>query len=173
MPNNCYFTCNAKGTPENLKRFMKLFVYEDDTNKDEKEKPYFARTFLDSYKRYDYFLEEHIEEIEKGDITFMGWCAWSCHSCLFEGYPNQKEGLVTLEWACKEYNIELEIQSEETGCCFEENISFEKGKMNYSSNDMPTYVCECGEERSFPSDCDYLEDEECDCGKVGKWSLVK
>jgi len=165
MPNNCSFSMSIEGKTEDIKEFTKLFIFDDDKNV--KKPPYFARTFLEDYKDHKEFLEEHKEDIKKGEVDINGWCAWSCWSCWFEGYPNGKE-CVTLEWAMKKYNIKVDIESEEGGHGFEEKIETENKKPIYSSKDMPVHRCnKCGNEQIVAS-YEILSDVECcECESYG------
>ena len=100
--------------------------------------------------------------------------AWSCWSCMFEGYPtkNKKENpegfgnCVTLEWAIKKHNVEVKIETEEEGEGFEERITTKNGKRVYESREMPVHKClACGNKQQIPSSYD-LEERDCDeCGK--------
>lgn len=167
MPNWAFGEVQVKGKPKDIENFCKLFVFEDEADKEIKKTPYFARSFIHSswkdFKKDN--LGKKVTEAEF-DVDF----AWSCWSCLFEGYPNKKEGFVTLKWACKEYNVEVEIETEEEGMGFEEKIITKNGKPIYKSSKMPTYKCQaCGSEQIFSRGSD-LDDTECyECGKVGKW----
>ena len=114
------------------------------------------------------FKEDNLGEDE---AEFCINFAWSCWSCLFEGYPNGKE-CVTLEWACKEYNVSVEIKSEECGMGFEETIYGTPEGVSYSSEEMSTYICECGQEEQIASNYDLDDYECCECGKTGKWRPI-
>ncbi len=168
MPNWCSGYVNVMGKSKDVENFCKLFLFEEDTNNKELSKKYFARSFTQlSWKD---FKEEHFIKEVKGDsdISFHVDFAWSCNTCLFEGYPNGKQ-CVTLEWACKKYNVEVEIESEERGDGFEEEISYTKEDgINYDCQDMPTHTCnKCGNEQTIGKHDD-IENEECyECGRDG------
>ena len=97
-PNWCCGNIKVKGKPKDVENFCKLFLFEEDVErKDNKgKKKYFARSFI--HQSWKDFKKEFLggNEAEFG-IDF----AWSCWSCLFEGYPNEKDGCITLEWAIK------------------------------------------------------------------------
>ena len=172
MPNNCFFSMNVKGKTEDIKGFMKYFIFQEDEGK--KTGQYLARTFLDNWKSYDDFLEEHKEYIEDGEINFTGWCAWSCWSCWFEGYPDEKTGCIKIQDLVKKYNGKIEVESEEGGMGFEEFIETDdNGEVLYSSKDMPTYKCKCGYEEGVASHQNIKDYECCECGKIGQWSKSK
>lgn len=66
-----------------------------------------------------------------GDIN--GYCAWSCHSCMFEGSfsylsddDNKQSFAISLPNACKELQLELELFSSEPGECFAEHYFINK-----------------------------------------------
>jgi len=162
IPNWCNGNVEVKGTPENVENFCKLFIFEDEVG--EKQDKYFARSFI--HLNWKDFKKEYLGENEVGfDVDF----AWSCWSCLFEGYPNRNE-CVTLEWAIKEYNVEVEINTEEDGEGFEEKITTKNKKPIYENKTMPEYTCQkCGNIQVISNKND-LEDVECwECGAYGKW----
>lgn len=171
MPNWCCGSVQVEGKPKDIENFCKLFVFDEQVDKHNKKKPYFARSFMNmSWKQ---FKEQYLG---KSQANFIVDFAWSVTSCLIDGYPQKSEGEnITLMEACKKFKVKVIIDSEEGGMCFEEHIVCNsKGELELDEcNDMPTYKCKCGNEISRPTDC-CLEDEECDeCGKVGKFKLVK
>jgi len=170
IPNWCIGNVNVKGTPRDIERFCRLFLFEDD--KPDK-KQYFARSFI--HETWKDFKEENLKNND-GEVNFMVDFAWSVHSCLIDGYPtdeNHDKHLITLSNACKKFNVSVHIESEETGMCFEEEIDCsELGELEDSCIEMPTYVCSCGNKQQFPSSYSKseLEDEECwECNKIGEW----
>jgi hypothetical protein len=76
-------------------------------------------------------------EFESEDRAFItGWCKWSIQSALIdnaesmranpdrwwwgdEGKPSE---FITLWEACKKWNLDMEVYSEESGCCFQEHF---------------------------------------------------
>jgi ribosomal protein L37E len=169
MPNWCSSTIKVFGKPKDIENFCKLFIFTDDENKEEVDKKYFARSF--TQMSWEDFKKKYLGEYE---TEFLVDFAWSCWSCIFEGYPDNKE-CVTLEWAMEEYKVQVEIDTEEGGMGFEEHITTENGKPVYSSEDMLSYECQkCGNKELIPSSYD-LEDYECsECG-ASEWidKLVK
>lgn len=169
MPNWCGFVMSIKGNQKDIKKFLKFFLFEDDVGTKTKKK-YLARTFVHT-KSYKEFCKEHKEDIEKGDLSLYGDCAWSCWSCWFEGYPNKKE-CITLKEACEGLDIKVNCDSEEGGGCFEESLGYNGEDTYYSSREMPTYVCKkCKNEQCLPTDC-CVEDESCwECEAEGTMEL--
>jgi hypothetical protein len=172
MPNNCYFQMTAKGKTKDLKQFLKYFIYANEEGK--KKGKYLARTFLDNYNSYNDFIKQHKDEINKGEVEIMGWCAWSCWSCWFEGYPQDNpKTCVTLDTITKKYNINVYVESEETGMEFEETIDNEFGELLYSNRKMPIWSCKkCKAKQSFPSHYNKsdMEDQTCyECETTGEW----
>ena len=112
MANWCNAGIRVTGKPKDIKDFCRLFVFDEDEGKDTKRK-YFARSF--AFMKWKDFKKEYLGgKTAEFSIDF----AWSGWSCLIEGYPNKKE-LVTLEWGCEKYNVEVEIDTEEGGFGFE------------------------------------------------------
>ena len=166
MPNWANGNCIVKGNPKDIENFCKSFIFEEEVDKKDSKKgqKYFARSFI--HQTWKDFKKEFLG---KSEIDFNVDFAWSCWSCLFDGYPNGKE-CVTLEWAMKKYNVEVEIETEEGGMGFEETITTQNEKPIYESKDMPIHSCQkCGCKQSIPSKFD-LSNEECmECGVYGKW----
>lgn len=170
MPNWCWGNVSVKGEPKNVEAFCKLFLFEEDIGDEELSKKYFARSFIDS--NWKNFKKDHLGESEaQFGVNF----AWSCWSCLIDGYPtdpkrNDRGNCVTLEWACKKYNVYVTIESEEGGMGFEENIIANKNGVDYNSYDMPCYECEnCGNNQLISSSYELDEENCCECDEYGKW----
>jgi len=165
MPNWACGNVRVVGEPSNVRKFCELFIFEE--NVGNKDGEYFARSFV-HYSWKDFYKEYLGEKEAEFSVDF----AWSCHSCIIEGYPNGKE-CVTLEWACKEFDVEVFIETEEGGMCFEEEISYtkENGLIN-NSKEMPIYRCSCGNEQSVPSCFPFEEEECCECNKTGEFTAI-
>jgi len=162
---------NIQGDPENIKEFMKYFIFEKESGT--KEGKYLARTFLEDWKTHKDFLKDKKKEIKSGNIDIYGWCAWSCWSCWFEGYPNKKE-CATLKEACKKCNVVVLCDSEESGMCFQESLGYNGEDTYYSSKDMPTYKCKgCGNLQSFATDHENPDEECFECEENKGWEFVK
>lgn len=169
IPNWCSGYVTLKGKAKDIENFCKLFLF-DRKNEDDVPEKYFARSFVQ--EKWEDFKKDMIDDYEaeeETEISFSVDFAWSVWSCLIEGYPNNKE-CVTLKWACKNYNVCAEIESEESDMGFEEKVICDKGETDYSSKEMPKYICQnCNSEQIIPSSCD-LKYEECgSCEAVGKW----
>jgi len=171
MPNWASGYVEVKGKPKDIKNFCKLFIFEEEEGKKNQiQKHYFARSFV--YSTWEDFKKE---ELSQNPVGFAVDFAWAGGTCLIDGYPTEKDNknCVTLDWACKKYNVEVDIQTEERSECFEEHIAYtKKGGLVYNSWNMPTKNCGiCGNEQSFPTQMlDSLENEECyECENVGKW----
>ncbi len=166
IPNWCNSWIKVKGNPKDVENFCKLFIFEDEVgDKNKEENKYFARSFI--HQDWKDFKKKELGESE---VEFSVDFAWSCWSCLFEGYPDDIKECVTLKWAMKKYNVEVEIDTEEGGMGFEEKITTKNKKPVYSSKEMPEYTCfSCGNKQLIPSDCDISDEECCNCGTLGKW----
>ncbi len=162
-PNWCCGDVTVSGKPKDIENFCELFLFEEDN---ENKKKYFARSFI--HQSWKNFKEEYLGESE---AEFSVDFAWSCWSCIFEGYPQDNPiNCVTLEWAMKKYNVKVEIDTEEGGMGFEEKITTENGKPICICVDMPEYTCQkCWNKQLIPSKYD-LSNEECmECGTCGEW----
>lgn len=171
MPNWCYGYVKVSGRAKDIKKFCRYFLYEEETEKEaELKKKYFARSFMNrSWKDFKKDMLDDYEPNEKTTIEFSVDFAWSCTSCIIEGYPQQEpKKCVTLEYACKKCNVRVEITTEEEGCCFEEHIVADKtGIIVNDCIEMPSYKCyNCGNEQSMPTNADLDDRECCECGEV-------
>lgn len=77
-------------------------------------------------------------EDEENKAFIDGWCKWSIQSALIDNaismrkepdkwywgdsVDTSKIEFVTLFEACKKWNIDMEVYSEECGCCFQEHF---------------------------------------------------
>ncbi len=163
MPNWCNSIIRVKGNPKDVENFAKLFIFEDEVGSESKEQTkYFARSFI-----HEDWKDFKKDNLGGNKAEFSVDFAWSCWSCLFEGYPNGKE-CVTLEWAMKKYNVEVEIETEEGGMGFEEKITTENKKPVYSSSKIPEHTCyKCGNKQQISSNYDLKEVECYDCEGYG------
>ena len=124
MPNYCNYSMKVVGTKQNIQEFIK--VIQADYN-------YYDMTF--SYDRHMFrvFEAEHDEIEERADGRFEtvinGYCAWSVASCMFaagyyrdsqKSHPDNFKG-TTLDIESKNLNLDIEVYSEEPGCCFQEH----------------------------------------------------
>lgn len=157
-----------------------MFVFLDEADKEgaKKGQPQFARSFIQ--QSWEGFEEEYFKDYEpeeETEISFSVDFAWSCWSCLIDGYPTENkkknpEGFgdcETLEWACKKHNVKVDIETEEEGEGFEEHIVGDKNGINYECKDMPTYTCTCGCKMRIPTNADLSEYSCYECNRVGEW----
>jgi hypothetical protein len=168
IPNWCYSSVEIKGDVKNIKKFLKLFLWD---NREIKEGvKYFARSFTQN--DYREFIKENFKKTDKGEIEIylLVEFAWSCHSCLIEGYPNENNDCITLIDACKKYKVDVKIESAEEGLGFEEEITCDReGNLTEDCIDMPTIICKCGNEQLKPSYMDISEIDCYECGECDKW----
>lgn len=82
-------------------------------------------------------------EFEDEDLArITGWCKWSVRSALIdnairmrespEAWADLKKGnsYITLMEASNLYKLEIEVYSEESGCCFQEHYVIRDGKLD-------------------------------------------
>lgn len=77
IPNWASGVITVSGKPKNVKNFCKLFLFEEEDNKNISKK-YFARSFTNS--KWKEFEEEHFKDNPK-EVQFVvdfAWSAWSC-----------------------------------------------------------------------------------------------
>jgi hypothetical protein len=118
-----YSMC-VKGKKESIEEFIKVMQADYDYG-----------TMEFSYDRHFFrVFEANYEEIEQLDldeyqVIINGYCAWSVSSCMFksyyyrdlkERYPNEFRG-TTLQSESIRLGLDIEVYSEECGCCFQEH----------------------------------------------------
>ena len=169
MPNWAMGDITIKGKPEDIEKFCNLFIFEDksfDTKLNNPER-YFARSFI--HQTWEEFKEEELGEDE---ATFGVDFAWSAHSCLIEGYPQDSKGKCpTLAEACKEFNVSVWIDTEEEGLGFLEHIECgPNGMICEEEKDIPEYTCKkCGEKQRIPPSYDLGVATCYGCETEGEW----
>jgi hypothetical protein len=171
MPNWSSGNISISGKKENVKEFLKFFVYQDEANGEELDRRYFARSFVQE-NTYQELIDKYKEEFENKEenisIDIYTEFAWSVYSCLIDGYPQQEPNKnLTIIEALLKYPVNISIETEEPGMGFEEEIYYntENTELEYKEYDMPVYVCKkCGCEIIAPTDLDMSELEcyECD-----------
>lgn len=121
MANICSFSMRVRGTHENIESFYKALNQEGTI--------WMGRG-----------AEADIEYEDEDIASIDGWCKWSVYSALIANAISMREKpelwlidsdknreYITLEEACKKWNIDMEVYSEEYGCCFQEHYLIEKG----------------------------------------------
>lgn len=133
MPNYCNYQMKVVGKKENVEELIKIMKanYDYGTMKFDYERHMGGRVFEAE--------DNGIEEIENGlhETYISGYCAWSVYSCMFDGdhtyYHNLKKNYgdqcrsTTVPIESKKLNLDIEIYSEECGCCFQEHYLIRKG----------------------------------------------
>ena len=127
MANICDFSMCVRGTKNDIESFYKALLQKGST--------YMGRG-----------ADAQIEYEEDDNRAFIdGWCKWSINSALInnaismrenpsrwywgEGIDPSKIEFVTLIEACKKWNLDMEVYSEECGCCFQEHMVVINGEL--------------------------------------------
>lgn len=170
MPNWSSGNVSISGKKENVKEFLKFFVYQDEANGEELDRRYFARSFIEE-NTYQELIDKHKEEFENKEETinidvYIEF-AWSVYSCLIDGYPQKtpNKNLTIIE-ALKKYPVTISIETEEPNMGFEEELYYNTAntEMVYKEYSMPVYACKkCGYEITAPTDLDVSELECYEC----------
>ncbi len=172
MPNWCWGYVKVTGTPKNVKDFCKLFIFDEGVENEPKQ--YFARSFMNCSLR-DFFKEQE-DNFKIGIAEFSVDFAWSAHSCLIDGYPNKNNKInPILMDMCKKYKVDVEINTEEGGFGFSEEIICNyDGELFEECFDFITYKCKkCGYEEGFAYNENECDMECCECdGSLG-WRKIK
>lgn len=137
MPNYCNYGMRIVGKKENVEELIKYmkadYDYTDSKNYCS-EKHHLFRVFECDVNEDSINEEDGIYSCEA-----YGSCAWSIHSCMFDGehtyYKRNIEEYgynsraITIQQASKELNLEIEIFSEEGGCGFMEHYIIKNGEI--------------------------------------------
>ena len=150
MPNLCHYIAKIKGDKKDVETLLSYlesgYTYFKDNETypwlDEKYKMNFTdgdkHLYCDADKHFWRVFEcDKFEEDDDGQEYYVmveGDCAWSVHSCMFEGpltysdiskddgfYRLKKEHSTTMEEATKKLNLTVEIFSSEPGVGFAEH----------------------------------------------------
>jgi len=173
MPNWACGSVSITGTKSNVVSFVSRFIHDEGVETDQKHR-FFARSFTNDKKQSVLdAVEEAFQEIPAdAEYTFdlAVDFAWSAHSCLIDGYPqDNSQECITLSIACIADRVSVEITTEECGMCFTEYITCDKtGDLTSECEDFQEYKCKnCGEVMSL-SPSDDPEEAECfECENLG------
>lgn len=127
MANICSFSMKVRGEHDNIEKFYNAMMQNGTI--------YMGRG-ADAEINYD--DEECSAQID-------GWCKWSVVSamvtnaesmrsepdmwCWGDGKTSEEREFITLFEACKKWNLDMEVYSEESGCCFQEHYVFVDGEL--------------------------------------------
>jgi DNA-directed RNA polymerase subunit RPC12/RpoP len=162
------------GTKKNVASFVDRFVFnsEDEGHKTLEGHKYFARSFIwstreEAHRDIDRYFKSVGEETPD-NYLFPADFAWSASGCLISGYPQKFPECIDLASACQEDQVSVEIETEECGMCFEEDISCdEHGNVTDESHSMPTYICRKCKAAVSISTSDDVDSYECpECGST-------
>lgn len=122
MANICGFSMRVRGKRDDIEKFHNAMQ--------QKGNVYMGRG-----------SDADIEYEDEDDYSIgwiQGWCKWSVQSAMIDNAismrtePNiwyfgddvdkSKIEFITLIEACRKYNVDMEVFSEESGCCFQEHI---------------------------------------------------
>lgn len=113
MPNYCFYEIRVKGSKQNIDTFKNIIEYNN-------EQEHFHRVF--DFTEYSY------EEMADGSYQLdgCGECAWSIEHCFLNSNPSNPT-LTNLQMVSKNYNLQIEIIGEESGCQFAEHYCYVNG----------------------------------------------
>ena len=171
MPNWAMGSVEVTGKAAGVISFVERFL--DWNDREVPKKKYFARSIVDEDRST---LIEQVKnegrrspENEDTRIVFGASFAWSAYSCLISGYPQAApEKCITLEQACCEDKVSVQIYTEEPGMYFEEALQCDAdGNVDYSCDELTQVRCRhCGATQGISSHAD-LDEVECyECGKT-------
>ena len=172
MPNWAMGSVEVTGKAAGVISFIERFL--DWYDREEPRKKYFARSVVDEDRsslieqaRYESSGRPENEDIR---LVFGASFAWSAYSCLISGYPESNpDACISLEQACREDGVSVQIYTEEPGIYFEEDLQCDAdGNVNYSCEDLISARCRhCGATQGISSRAN-LDEVECyDCGNTG------
>ena len=117
MANICSFSMRVRGNKDNIEKFYNALIQNGMI--------YMGRG-----------ADASIEYDDEDTANIDGWCKWSVTSALINNAISMREEpntwafdvdpslleFITLEEACQRWNVDMEVYSEESGCCFQEHI---------------------------------------------------
>lgn len=124
MANMCSFLMKVRGKKENIEQFHKALTQD-------------GKVWMGRGAESDL-------QFEDDDVAFLsGWCKWSVCSALIDNAVSMRtepqiwyheEGkeekeYITLYEACDRWNLDMEVYSEEGGCCFQEHYVYINGEL--------------------------------------------
>lgn len=124
MANMCNFVMRVRGKHENIEKFYNAMNQNGNV--------YMGRG-----------AEADIEYEDNDVAEINGWCKWSIVSSLIDNAISMREHpdrwhffediseveFITLIEACQKWNIDMEVYSEEPGCCFQEHFMVINGEL--------------------------------------------
>ena len=161
MANLCSFSMKINGEKEKIKTFLEWMEQKGTT--------YMGRGAEITSPDMDEF-DEVVEEISENrfSIVIGGWCKWSVEAAMilnavsmretperwsFDGDHDKNLTFITLFEACEKLSLEMEVYSEESGCCFQEHMLFRNGVVEVNDtvnwtedydDETDEWVCEGG-----------------------------
>ena len=127
MANICSFSMCVKGNKDDIQKFYNAMTQNGNV--------YMGRG-ADANIQY---------EDEEGRAFIDGWCKWSVQSALIDNAESMRSNptmwywgdgvdpssleFITLLEACRKWNIDVEVYSEEGGCCFQEHYVVVNGDL--------------------------------------------
>lgn len=146
MANVCSFIMCVKGTHDNIEKFYNAMSQNG--------KIYMGRGADASIQHND----------EEGNAFIDGWCKWSIQSSLIDNAVSMRENpnswywgegvdastleFVTLWEACERWNLDMEVYSEEPGCCFQEHYMYIDGEVTCDCVEWNEYCLDDYETKS-------------------------
>ena len=172
MPNWAMGTVEVTGIEDGVISFIERFL--DWNDHEVPDKKYFARSVIDE-DRSDFIKHIRFENHGKPKdaeikTVFAASFAWSAYSCLISGYPQTfPDTCISLEQACREDRVSVQIYTEEPGIYFEEDLQCDAdGNISYSSDELTRVRCRhCGATQGISSRADLAEVECYECDKTG------
>ena len=126
MANICSFDMRVRGNHANIEKFYNAMMQNGTI--------YMGRG-----------ADAQIEFEDDDYAAITGWCKWSVVSAMVDNAESMRSNpekwwwgdnvdpknieFVTLFEACKKWNIDMEVYSEESGCCFQEHYVFVDGDL--------------------------------------------
>jgi len=129
MANICDFSMRVRGQKEDIEKFYNAMSQKGNV---------FMGRGAEAEIQYE-------DEDEYYTAWIQGWCKWSVTSAMVdnaismrtnpgqwyfgEGFDVSKIEFITLIEACQKWNLDMEVFSEEPGCCFQEHIMVINGEV--------------------------------------------
>lgn len=169
MANICDFEMRVRGEHENIKKFYDAMTQNGTI--------YMGRG-----------ADAEIEFEDEDYACITGWCKWSVISAMDtnavsmrtepdiwywgDGINSKDLEFITLFEACKRWNLDMEVYSEEPGCCFQEHYVVINGELVCSEcvewNEYCIYDFETKEEAEKELGIEITDEEWEECEYISR-----
>lgn len=178
MPNWADADVTVVGTEAHIRAFTRRFTCEDEEHYPKGFNKVFARCYI-SQPRAE--LDQDLKALFWGKrcgrelrFQFHVYFAWSAYACMMSGYPQEKpDKFTTIEDACTEDQVSVEISTLELGRFFAEHLCcIPGGKAMHKVAGVSYCQCPKCKEDDYITGFEEFRNHRCPfCGHIGVESV--